>query len=323
MVACAAILLEAAMGLAGAATVIDDLIVGAKKERQVVLYSAADEPTLKDLKARFEKAYGVELVYLRLPSSPLSVRLKEEAGRGQPQADTFYSGDPVFADQLAAQGALEPLGDLPIPSEFPKDYVRQFCPVVRTIMHGIQWNTSEVPASAEPKGWNDLLGVISPRLGLGLQTWWFVLSERLGEGFFRRLGDQAPRVYQDLGAIQNDLAAGVIAIAVPSYMYDTQSLIERRAPVKAIFPDPTSGFSSVQCLMKGAAHPNAARLFMHLMLTRDGQTGLNGNLRDASPVAGIAGTVQVTKATVIPPPEDVAKARDRLYRLGDEVAVRK
>src|SRR5258708_12504946 len=82
------------------------LIEGARKERQVVLYSTMTVADGNAFGAAFERKYGVRLVHWRTSSEKIVQRAVAEA-RGRPyEADVFESSathlQPLRRDQLPA-----------------------------------------------------------------------------------------------------------------------------------------------------------------------------------------------------------------------------
>jgi iron(III) transport system substrate-binding protein len=300
----------------------------AKAEGQIVLYSSTGEEILQDLKTGFEKQFGVALNYIRIVTGPQIEKIRQELAAGAVQLDIYDNGDPAFSKDMADKGVLQPVGDLPIPPGFPKENVTKFCVQGQQFAHSIGYNTRLVSKAAAPKTWTDLLspqwkgqiGVVNPRVGAGIQSWWYVMAEKLGPDFFTKLAAQNVRIYDDIGSIANDLASGAIAFQIPAWPYGVQSLVDSGAPVSAVYPSPTSGVASMDCQMAASRHPSAGKLFLWYVMSKAGQTALNGKHRGNSPVAGIEGSEVLPPDTTFPEPNAVVAARTKLFELADKTA---
>src|SRR5690606_34345585 len=71
-------------------------------------------------------------------------------------------------------------------------------------------------------------------------------------------------------------------------LVDLQS---KGAPIGFAIPDTTTGVEMTMSISEGAAHPDAARLFVNFVLSEEGQALVNANT-GASLLPGIAGTLE-------------------------------
>lgn len=301
----------------------------AKSEGEVVVYSASSDDINADLKKGFEATFGVTMNYLRLTSGPQAAKVRQELDANAVQVDVFNTGDPSFAREMVEKNLVQPIGDVPVPEGFPADpNVTSHCVQAQQFAHSIGYNTRGLGENEAPAEWTDLLdpkwkgkiGMVSPRVGTGIQTWWFMIRDEMGEDFLDKLAGQEVRLYEDVGSIHNDLASGAITIQVPGWPYGIQSLADRGAPVQSVYPSPTSGVSDTQCVMTAAPHPNAAKLYIWYTMTMEGQVAINGNHRGNSPMEGVKGSDPLPPETVFPEPADIVAAREELFSLADRVA---
>ena len=306
------------------------IVEKAKSEGQVVVYSSQSDAINQDLKKGFEATFGITMNYLRLTSGPQAEKIQQELDAKSVNLDVFSTGDPSFAAQLVKNGQVQSIKDVPVADGFPTEqpYITDNCRQAQQFAHSIGYNTNVVPEANAPKTWDDVLdprwkgeiGVVSPRVGTGIQTWWFVMLDKEGQAFFDKLAAQNVRMYEDVGSIQNDLASGAIGIWIPGWPYGIQALVNAGAPVASAYPAATSGVSDTECLMTAAPHPNAGKLFLWYVTTLQGQTAINGDHRGNSPRSDVASSDQLPAGTIFPKPADITAARDKLFAIADKVA---
>src|SRR5205085_5666094 len=94
-----------------------------RAQREVVVYTSVDQPFAEPIFRDFEKRSGMRVRAVfdteETKSTGVLNRLTAEAQR--PQADVFWSGDPVRPFILAKRGLLEPYASplaAPIPAQF-------------------------------------------------------------------------------------------------------------------------------------------------------------------------------------------------------------
>jgi len=270
---------------AGHATAADQaLIDAAKKEGQVVWYTTLIvNQIIRPLKDAFEKKYpGVTLQYSRADDLVTSAKLIAEGQAGRVQADIF--------DGLANMAPLEEAGLLtkftvPNADAYPAQLRSKDGYWITMNMYvftpGI--NTSLLPKDQAPKTFQDLL---DPKLK-GKMAWngssmagayGFVanilttMGDDKGMAYLRALAKQelVPLPIA-IRAVLDRVIAGEYAIGLE--MNNTHAAISaaQGAPVKWVPLNPVSETVQVAGLVKGAPHPNAAKLFLDFMISRPGQ----------------------------------------------------
>ena len=96
-----------------------------------------------------------------------------------------------------------------------------------------------------------------------------------GEPFLRKLLQQDLFISRDQRQLGDALAKGKVAIALGVSFYTLEGFIVANLPVKEL-PTPKEGLpssngSGVIGVVKNAPHPNAARLFVNWLLSKEGQ----------------------------------------------------
>jgi iron(III) transport system substrate-binding protein len=123
--------------------------------------------------------------------------------------------------------------------------------------------------------WKGKIAILDPRTqGSGESSWSFLLRIK-GEEFLKKLVAQELIVNRDQRQIADSLAKGKALLTIGVSYYSFQPFIKAGIPLKA-FPTPKEGTyvssgSGNVVVLKGAPHPNAAKLFLNWMLSREGQ----------------------------------------------------
>jgi ABC-type Fe3+ transport system substrate-binding protein len=123
--------------------------------------------------------------------------------------------------------------------------------------------------------WKAKIGLRDPRVpGGGLAMWAFLLDMK-GEEYIRKLAQQDMFVSRNARQIADSLAKGSLALTIGVGYRDFDAFLDANLPVKHLptFKDGTyvSGGNGILGLVKGAPHPNAAKVFFNWLLSREGQ----------------------------------------------------
>jgi iron(III) transport system substrate-binding protein len=277
----AAALLALAAGPAGAQTADEwnKVIAAAKGEGKVVFYtSAVGQPYHQEIGKAFERRYGIAMEALEARASELRERIRTEQSAGRVNGDISFNGATVTKLQLD-DGTFVPHGGLPnitrLKPPFTSDGIR--VPVLIQ-SYGILVNTALVKPEDEPKSWLDLtdpkwrgkiLADDMRALGGGA-VFFFVTTDKLGRGFHEQLALQRLAFSRDYRNDERRVARGEYAIDIPFVISDYPAL--KGLPVKLIVPVEGGTYARFElCLLNGAPHPNAARLFMNFYLEEQAQ----------------------------------------------------
>jgi iron(III) transport system substrate-binding protein len=126
----------------------------------------------------------------------------------------------------------------------------------------------------DPK-WKGKIGLRDPRVpGGGLAMWAFLLDLK-GEEYIKKLAQQEMFVSRNARQIADALAKGNLAMTMGVGYRDFDAFLDANLPVKHL---PTlkegtyvSGGNGIVGIIKGAPHPNAAKVFFNWLLSREGQ----------------------------------------------------
>lgn len=274
-----ALLVSLAAGPAAAQT-SGRLADAARKESEVVWYTAMNIPDAAPLRQRFQEKYpGVTLTILRQPGEKIRTRILTEMRAGRFLWDVV-SFNHLDMDVLAEEGLLAAYASPETRSGFPGGavdpggrwaaiYVRQFV---------IGYNTRAVPHAEAPKSWEDLL---QPKwkekfaMDEGDIEWYAAMLDYLGRenggAYMRALARQNPQFRRGHSLLGKLLVAGDFPLALV-HAAEMEEAKRAGAPVDWVKTlDPVITSPSQVGVSAKAPHPGAARLFVDLLLSAEGQ----------------------------------------------------
>ncbi|MGN9780968.1 ABC transporter substrate-binding protein [Nonomuraea sp. ZG12] len=271
------------------------LIEAAQKEGELTWYSVPAENIAKSVSDDFAKKYGIQVKFIRLTSSDLAQRFAAEAESGKPAADLFVGSYTPFVAQALGKGWTVKLADAQIPgypNGFPGTYLLpdDGTAVIQIQPTGIAVNSQQ--AGDAIKDWPDLLDpkwkgkiiLVDPRTSAAYTPFWNLIVKEHGEEFLTKLKAQQPIVASGAAPATQQLAAGEAAIVMPAVQSIAEDLKSKGAPVAYVQPPASTGPEIVPGLAAKAAHPNAARLFVHYLMSQEGNKRLNALPGSGSPL---------------------------------------
>ncbi|MSQ27935.1 MAG: extracellular solute-binding protein [Dehalococcoidia bacterium] len=293
----------------------DDLVAAAKKEGQLVLICQQQSEGFRKAFDAFEKTFpGVTIEAQGYASSSLVMpKIQQEQKAGIYAYDVIQHSIQSFLTNLKPTGAFAPLApvicrpdvldDKSWADGFQTGFVDSDNLVYMFGWYSSKWAVNtDLVKEGEIKSIKDLLdakwskgkiGMVDVRSGSTF-TIMLAVKQNLGEETVKKLiVDQAPLFHRDERIITEQLLRGQIAVTnarVHAFIQDfrDQGLGKN---VKSIdLPESRSALTgSGLWLMKNAPHPNAAKLFINWLLTKEGQdawkpTGIGNSRRvDVTP----------------------------------------
>lgn len=267
---------------------LQTLIEAAEAEGALTLLGEIQEPDLIRLAEGFEETYGIKVDIVRLGGNSFSQRFDTEAQTGSPTVDVLIGGDLEFFSDMIQKGNLVSFDDSGVHDlldGFPSEYAFDDygVPLLSTLATGFVYNTDKVDPSEIPTDWNALAGEkwagrfcsVDPATLLSLVQFFSVVRETESEDVLTAMGQNISRWYPDIVAMNESVAVGECDLALNSALFFAEAMKAAGAPVEfataptTIFPTPTTA------VVAKAAHPNAARLFMHFILSKEGNALLN------------------------------------------------
>jgi iron(III) transport system substrate-binding protein len=249
-------------------------------ERELVWYTAMNTPDAAPLRKLFREKYpGVTLTILRQPGEKIRTRILTEMRAGKFFWDVV-SFNHLDIDALAQEGLLAAYASPETRSGFPRGavdpegrwaaiYVRQYV---------IGYNTRSVPPAEAPKSWEDLLQPVwREKFAMDESDveWYAAMLDYLGKekgpAFMRSLARQNPQFRRGHSLLAKLLVAGDFPLALV-HAAEMDEARRAGAPVDWVRTlDPVITSPSQVAVSAKAPHPNAARLFVDLLLSAEGQ----------------------------------------------------
>lgn len=288
---------------------LDKLIEDAKKEGSVVVYSFTSR--IATVEKAFEAAYPeIDLVSADMSSTEMITRLVAENNAGSAKADVVYVSDapPVYT-QLVQNGILENFMPPQFADRIPAAYQTPLLSnriSTKVLMYNEESNPDGSPITnlwqlVEPE-WKSRVIMVDPSVRgdyLDLMTEIVLQSDAMAKAYETLHGKPIELEegvenagYQFIKSLmENDVimvsstddvnaAIGVKGQTNPpvgftSYSDRRDNEDEGWALQIANDVEPASGisFPAMLALVKGAEHPNAARLLIHFMMGDDSETG--------------------------------------------------
>ena len=270
----------------GPAHAIDAGVVeAAKREGEVVWYSTQIVNQLvRPLAAAFEKKYpGIKVRYTRANANEVAVKILGESRAGRPQVDVFDGTStvvPLKQEGFVLQWQPEAAKAYPELYKDPQGYWVASNIYINTP----GYNTSLVPKGSEPRTYQDLL---DPKWR-GKMAWNALPSASGGAGFIgnvlAEMGEQEGMTYlralskQKIANVAaaarevlDQVIAGEYAIALQIFNHHAVISAKKGAPVDWIKMEPATGTLAVVSVHKCAPHPNAAKLLVDFIISKEGQ----------------------------------------------------
>ena len=281
----AALALAASLASGPALAADAALIEAAKKEGEVVWYSTQIISQLvRPVTAAFEKKYpGIRVRATRANATETAVKILNESKAGRVGSDVFDGTTTVVP--LKKEGYV--LKWMPDEAKlYPAIYKDPEGYWVANNLFIITpgFNTSLVPKGTEPKTYQDLLNPkwrgkmawngfpTSSGVGGFVGTVLTEMGEEQGRAYLRELSKQ--NIANLPGAareVLDQVIAGEYAVALQIFNHHAVISAKKGAPVDWIKMEPTTGTLSTISVHKNAPHPNAAKLLVDFIISREGQ----------------------------------------------------
>ena len=278
----------AAMSLSGGRAHAFDgepaLYDAAKKEKEFTWYTAHyNSESAAALCQGFEKKYpGVKCNYIRTTAQVAYQRLAQDQKAGIAQASVISSTDQSHYTKMKQDGWLQPYK----PKNLPElvDAFRSFndpddlfiATAAGLVL--ITYNTSVVSASEAPKKWTDLadpkwknkVSIGHPGFSGYVGTWVVQMKKLYGWDYFKKLELNKPRIGRSINDTVTMLNTKESLVAAGPSATTLESKAKGN-PLAVVYPeDGAILMVSASGILKNAPAPNAGKLFMEYLLSREG-----------------------------------------------------
>ena len=261
----------------------DDLVSLAQAEGELVVYGSCEEEYLAAACENFEKLYGIKTTYQRLSTGEVQAKIEEE--NGNPSADVWFGGTTDPYNVVAGEGLLEAYeaeNASHLLSDMYRDKDGYWYGIYKGIL-GFMVNTDELERKnlEAPQDWQDLLkdeykGLIwlsnyntAGTAKLVINTMIQKYGHDEGIQYLVDL-DKNIQVYTKSGSgPSKNVGTGECVIGI-GFLHDgiTQIVDNEYGNIALVIPSSGTSFEiGATAMFKGAAHPNAAKLWIEYALS--------------------------------------------------------
>ncbi len=308
--------------------------------RQVTVYVSTDRVFSEPVLREYERRSGVTVnaVYdtEETKSTGLANRLIAEKAR--PQADVFWSNEPVRTLVLKSRGVLAPYtspGAQGIPAALvdPDGYWTGFSARIRVIAYNTRLVTAaDAPRSvfdlADPK-WRGQVAIADPRFGstsFHVAALYVLAGDEKMDDFFRRLKANGVRVVDGNSVVRDLIVRGEVKVGLTD-TDDVNVALEDGQPIAMVLPDKEGlgvpVMPNMVSLIANAPHTEEGRKLVDYLLSPDVERQLAQSEAVQIPLhSGVPGPGNIPAIdTFTPMTLDYAKAaarvEDATKRLAD------
>ena len=262
---------------------MDDLIAAAQAEGELTVYGSCEEEYLAAACQHFQEVFGIKVNYQRLSTGEVQAKIEEE--KGNPSADVWFGGTTDPYNVVAKEGLLEPYAAQNashLLSDMYKDPDGNWYGIYKGIL-GFMVNTDELARMnlEAPADWQDLLkpeykGLIwlsnyntAGTAKLVINTMIQKYGHDEGIQYLVDL-DKNIEVYTKSGSgPSKNVGTGECVIGI-GFLHDgiTQIVDNGYTNVELVIPSSGTSFEvGATAIFKGAAHSNAAKLWIEYALS--------------------------------------------------------
>ncbi len=255
-----------------------------KPSNTVVVYTSVDDVFARPVCEQFQKQTGIEVKLVpdteETKSTGLLNRLIAEKAR--PQADVFWSGDPVRAAVLKSKGISAPFkpgspADTTGRFSDPEGHWSALSARARVIIY----NTNLVAAGQEPKSLNDFLDakwkgktcLANPLFGttsMHAAALFETMGEAKAKEIFDALRANGVKMLSSNGEVKRRVASGEFAFGLTD-TDDASVSIKEGKPVGVLYPDAdgtgTLIVPNAAVLIANSPNPENGKKFIEYLLT--------------------------------------------------------
>jgi iron(III) transport system substrate-binding protein len=257
-------------------------------QRRVVVYTSVDQVFSEPIFSYCEQTTGLQVRAVfdteETKSTGILNRLIAEAR--QPQADVFWSGDPVRPFTLIDRGQVAPYvsrvaAGLPGAFRAADGSWTGFAARARVLLV----NTRKVARRAMPRSiqdladarWRGQAAMANPLFGtttMHVAALFAAWGDRQARAFLASLKDNQVRIASSNGEVKRLVVSGEVAFGLTD-TDDAHQALQARAPVTVVYPDQdelgTLLMPTTVVLIRGGPNPQRGRRLIDCLLGREGE----------------------------------------------------
>ena len=252
---------------------------GARKEAELVFYSGMPVPDAQALLSAFEKKYPfIKTTYYRATGPALVSRIQTEQRAGRPSWDVMNSTG--FEPYVLVEQSYFAKYDSPERKYFPEGHkdTEGYWTTMYTTPHLVSYSIRLLAPRELPKDYFELLNPKwKGKLGMDASDfeWYANLRKIWGAEKARKLlvglAKQEVRIIQGRALLTQLLGSGEVALLVNNYLQNVIEAKRKGSAVEFLALDPVIAGAGLVGINKTAPHPNAAKLFVDFVLSKEGQ----------------------------------------------------
>jgi iron(III) transport system substrate-binding protein len=275
------------------------VLQAAKQEGVVSLLGTTGVEVRDALTLPFQKAYGIQVDYFGGSGSQQAARVSAERPAGKYLWDIFVGGTTtglMSMIPIEAFDSLEPaliLADVKDPKNWRGGGIEFVDPrrqmVVMTPTHRVILIVNS--AAADPNSFKSYKDLLNPkwkgqividdprRSGPGQASFtFFYLHPELGPDFIRALARQELVIFRDPTQLLNLIGQGKYPILIGPRDTMLADALKRSLPISIVNPSMVREGSDISpasgnvAMFNRAPHPNAAKVYINWLLSKEGQT---------------------------------------------------
>lgn len=274
------------LALSPASAIDQSVIDGARKEGKLVFYTGGERGPAETLTNAFARKYPfISAEMVRASSSKLATRLDAEIEANRVEGDVFEFSLLYLTASLRKRDEILKYDSAEY-ANYSKDYAEPgywAASGVSSII--IILNTRQVDAANVPQSWWDLakpywkgkLTIDNLEVSGTGYNWLVgvVNDQSLGWKYIEALGNNQPTLERGHAGMAQKVAAGEYAAAIEMSDFHLHNILAAAAavPVRGVWPKegvPREPWTAG--ILRRAPHPNAGRLFLDFLLSKEGQT---------------------------------------------------
>ncbi len=271
------------------------VIEAGKREGKVVVGGPPTSVLRQKFKETFEKRFGIELELLSAPGPQNASRAMSEFKAGVKYFDVLHGGSGTL-EPLMRENMLAPFMDFVILPEVkdPRQWwgghmwednikTHRFIYSYSADFSTPPFYNADLVKQDEVKSYDDFLlpkwkgkiGFFEPRIPSAGQGLWGFLMKIKGKEFLQKFANHELFISRDGKQLADSMSKGTLAFNLGQSQRFIEPYIKAGIPIKPLNNikeglSGSNGFGTV-AIMKNAAQPNAAKVYINWLLGKEGQ----------------------------------------------------